>query len=299
MKALVEYSSEQIDLIKRTICKGATDDEFLMFVGHCQRTGLDPFARQIFSVKRYDSQAKREVLSIQVSIDGFRLIADRTGLYDGQDGPYWCGQDGVWRDIWTKQEPPFAAKIHVFRKGCNRPFVGIAYYRSSVAVTRDGNPNHFWGKMPEHMLAKCAESMALRKAFPQELSGLYTSDEMGGEEQPERNAPKVQPIYHDAQKPQAIANGEQTHDAPAEPVIDRDSVDYLFDLMDRLDQKFSNPNVLRRLSEISGKNIKSADDLTSLTQTQGEKLIAALQESLEKKQAKKAAKEQEMANATS
>lgn len=168
-----EFDSQELALIKDVIAKGTSDSELALFVKVAQRAGLDPFARQIYAVMR---QGK---MTIQTSIDGFRLLAERTGKYAGQLGPMWCGSDGKWVEVWLSKENPAAAKVGVLRSDFQEPLWAVARWDSYV------QQNSFtWKGMPDLMLSKCAEALALRRAFPAELSGLYTGDEMAQADEP-------------------------------------------------------------------------------------------------------------------
>ena len=163
--SLAQWSPEQSQLISSTIAPNCTADELKLFAYACQRTGLDPFSRQIYAIKRSNK------LTIMSSIDGLRSIAERTGQLDGS-ATEWCGDDGVWSDVWLGSKPPAAAKTTIWRKGSTHPFVGTALYRDYNAG------QGMWNKMPAAMIAKCSEALALRKSFPHNLSGLYSADEM-------------------------------------------------------------------------------------------------------------------------
>ncbi len=180
----------ELDTLKRTIAHDLTNDELSLYAAVCKRSGLDPFAKQIYAIKRTTRRKVRgnwveeDVLTIQTGIDGYRVIAERSQLYGGQDPPEWCGPDGVWTDVWLSDEPPKAARVAVYRKDVARPFVGVARFDSyadrwpAKEGQKVGDLRNLWKTMPEGQIAKCAEALALRKAFPNDLSGIYTTEEM-------------------------------------------------------------------------------------------------------------------------
>lgn len=169
-----DYEPNFVETVKNTFAKDATDNELRLFLQTAKRTGLDPFARQIFCIKRWDSSVGGNVMSVQISIDGFRAIADRTERYVPSKEP-------VYSFDANGQLESATAYIKKFVAGAWHEIAATAFYSEYVQTKKDGNPNSMWQRMPRLMLAKCAESLVLRKAFPAELSGLYTPDEMGTE----------------------------------------------------------------------------------------------------------------------
>lgn len=158
-----QWNPEQVALIKATIAKGANDLELQLFLATAKRSGLDPFARQIFFVKRGDTG------TIQTSIDGYRLIAERTGRLAGISDPVYVeGVDGK-----------FPQKATVIVKkvvhGQIVEFEASARWTEYVQ-SYGGKVSAMWAKMPYLMLGKCAEALALRKAFPANLSGLQAEE---------------------------------------------------------------------------------------------------------------------------
>lgn len=175
------FAKKTRELIKNTVAVDLNDLEFDMFMYQAQRTGLDPLARQIYAIKN-----KGKVM-IQASIDGLRLVAQRHPDYAGQDEPVWEGEP---------MTTGFLAKVTVYKfspNGQRYPAaVGVAYFAEYAQRTTDyrtgaGEFSYMWKKMPRVMIAKVAEALALRKAFPQELSGVYTTEEMDQATTPVKN----------------------------------------------------------------------------------------------------------------
>jgi phage recombination protein Bet len=168
---LISFNPEQMALIKTQIAKDCTDSELQLFLAIAQRTGLDPFSRQIYAVKRGGK------MTVQTSIDGYRLIADRSGKYAGADEAVFVHDDEgyIIKAIFT---------VYKLMGNVRYPFVGVAHWSEYVALKADGKPERMWEKMPYTMISKCAEAQALRRSFPADLSGIYTTEEMmqAGEE---------------------------------------------------------------------------------------------------------------------
>lgn len=158
------FTQDQVGLIKRQIAKDATDDELKLFLYQASKTGLDPLAKQIYFQKRNSKNGP--VVTILTGIDGYRAVAERTGLYAGNDDP-----------VFDDEERPRRATVTVWKLvgGVRCPFTATARWDQYYPGDTQG---FMWKKMPHLMLGKCAEALALRKAFPNQLSGLYTKDEM-------------------------------------------------------------------------------------------------------------------------
>lgn len=185
--ALYNPSDQDMDLVRKTIAKDLDEKEFNLFMAVCTAHGLNPILRQIHPVK-YEGR-----VVFQVGIDGFRLQAERSKKYKGQIGPYWCGDDGEWKDVWLSDAPPVAARVGVFKEGTSDPltggyipFWGIAKFKSFAKWFKDKSGKPYLGKVwvtsPDNQLAKCAEAQAIRKAFPAETSALFVKEEMWDEE---------------------------------------------------------------------------------------------------------------------
>lgn len=151
------------------------------FLSLARRSGLDPLARQIYCIGRL-SRGRVE-WSIQTGIDGFRLVAEKSQKYAGQDPAEWLTASGEWVEAFVPSlhgPNPLAARVKVYRSDWPRPAVGIAEWGAYAQTKANGELNSMWEKQGAGQLAKCAEALAMRKAFPQDLSGLYTTDEFDG-----------------------------------------------------------------------------------------------------------------------
>ena len=211
------WSESQVAALKQLGLSQASQGDLKVFFHQSQRTGLDPFARQIYMINRGGKY------TIQTSIDGFRIVAQRSGNYGGQTPAEWCGEDGVWKDVWLDKKPPLAARIGVYYKDTPNPTYAVAKWDSYAQTSP------IWTKMPDLMLAKCAEALALRKAFPNDLSGLYTNDEMSQADEP-KSAPSKESAVAPAKIIEAQVIKQVTDD---EATVLSDLIDSIATIQDK------------------------------------------------------------------
>lgn len=204
------YSRDKIELIKNTVAKDTNDDELKLFLMTAHRHGLDPFARQIYCIKRYDSRLEKNVAQTQTSIDGYRLIADRTERYaPGREPSYQYNPEGKLLSATAYVEKLVAGNIW-------KEVAATAFWDEYVQTNKQKVPTAMWQRMPHVMLAKCAESLALRKAFPAELSGLYTEDELGSTNDVQPTRP--QPQATSSAQPVSASAAQQPSQQTVQPI---------------------------------------------------------------------------------
>lgn len=240
-RAIGRFTPEQYDIITNTICAGGTKEQVGLFIAVCNRTGLDPFAKQIYAVIRKTKNGPQ--MAIQVGIDGYRLIAERSRDYAGQDAPEWCDEEGHWTDVWLDDnKPPAAARVRVYRNGHQVPTVGVAKYKEFVQYENEWGqengrnvivgrkPTAMWRDMPANQLAKCAESQALRRAFPNDLADISTDFEFEAEARDVTPAEaKVSiakpPIQQPQRRKDVDEQGEMIEPPPPDPEPDYETVE--------------------------------------------------------------------------
>jgi phage recombination protein Bet len=252
----LEFSTEQTRILAETVAKGCDQNELAFFLNVCKIKRLDPFTGQVHCVKRWDRDMGREKMAIQVGIDGFRVIAARSNELAGISEP----------EFDTEEEShPNWAHVVVYRYGRENekiPYAAKARYSEYVQTKKDGTPNHMWANKPYIMLGKCAEALALRKAFPDELSGMYSDEEMAQAD----SESGVTPASVDKKKPPVTMPGRASEKKTAEAT----------QTTQQGQQAASNASE----KEISGiiESAKQAKSGTLWVTVKGEPLVAAVDE---------------------
>lgn len=201
------FDEQQVAILRQIGLEDATQGDLDLFFHVCRTTGLDPFRKQIYMIGRNtlvkewvdDDRAqngRRQVerwvtkYTIQTGIDGYRRNVREAAKTLGDDlrfeGPFYTGENDFhvneatgeviqhWRKVWSFKMPPHAARFVTIRNG--EEFEGIAHFDEFVQTGRNGEPNSMWRKMPRNQIAKCAESLSYRRAYPDDLGGLILED---------------------------------------------------------------------------------------------------------------------------
>ena len=183
---VVDYDApDMIDILKQTVAQGATPAEFAMFVQFCKATGLNPFKKEIWFIKISGR------VQMMTSAAGFFCIANNNPVFDGFESGL-VAPDGSYRTAAYPQDDFIGAWCKVYRKDRGIPTEAVAMRKEYDKKQSN------WITMPRVMIIKCAESLGLRKTFPQQMNGIYTAEEMpveyGARQAPDAlPEPKVKP----------------------------------------------------------------------------------------------------------
>lgn len=262
--ALVNFNEDQINLIKSQIAKDCNNNELELFLYQCKQTGLNPLTRQIYAIKR----AGR--MTIQTSIDGFRVIAERSGNYAGQDEP-----------LWEDDEKGFpikcTVKVYKFTPNFEQRYcagVGVAHFKEYYP-----SPMNLQKTMPHAMIAKVAEALALRKAFPQDLSGLYTSDEMNQADEikivNETQSPLDNPTVMEALGTKRNASGLKVGTALSDGSAMKEVFDKQDEVFDLIKLHITNRGSIAELEAACAEKRADVDGLNKTLQAKIKKVKAA------------------------
>lgn len=251
----IMVTPEQKNLVKSIIFPGCNDNELALFLFECARRGVHPLDRVIFPISRNDTASGTKKITFQCGIDFFRSEAADTGEYNGQDEPTFGPEN--------KDSYPEFATVNVYKKGIDRPITGTARWSEFYPGDKVG---FMWKKMPYHMLSKCAEVLALRKAFPKRLSGLYIPEEM----LVENTKPAVKPPQKKEQVP-TPSTIKDPNEPATEPQIK--AIQTILGKMGIKDD-FAKHGKVSRLAGIPEPEVITS--MTVLTKGQASKVIEAL-----------------------
>ena len=208
----VVQSGHQLALIKRTVAADTNAAEFDLFAEVARRTGLDPIRKQISALVFNKGNPEKRRMAIVTTIDGLRAIAARSRRYrPDEDEPaleYDQALKGDTNPLGLVKATVRIWIADVMRDGGWKPVTGVAYWEEFAPLKEEWAENERtgrrektgkqtldtggnWGRMGRLMLAKCAEAQALRKAFPEDTSGLYETAEFDRAAAEERTASEL------------------------------------------------------------------------------------------------------------
>lgn len=209
-----ELTGKQLDLIRHTVASDTNEQEFNLFMEASRRIGLDPFRKQIYAVVYSKDNAQKRKMSIITGIDGFRAVAARNGNYrpDEEEADI----------VYDKEEKSDTNKLGIVKAtvtawkaddaGNWHPVKAVAYWDEYAPLKEnwsydeaqgkkvpDGtfrlDATSMWRKMPRVMITKCAEGLAIRKGWPEDLSGVYSPEEMAQAEATDQTASEAADAY--------------------------------------------------------------------------------------------------------